>query len=134
MEPNEPKEPGGEVVSLDEARRKVGERAAGDADAPPTVNVNASEFFRPVMAAIARELESVADPDGEQRAGGSAEAERAKTAAVVKGLGLGLGQALAEAFGRWAQRIESGQGLPATVTPIAVERGDGDDPDEKKPS
>jgi hypothetical protein len=116
MEPDEPKDSGGEVVSLDDARRKAAEPPAQHAaDAPPPLAVDgdASAFLRPVLAAIARELANVSDPDGAERAGGSDEASRAKTAAVVKGLGLGLGQALADAFGKWAQRIE--QGIPTAV-------------------
>jgi hypothetical protein len=115
MEPDEPRDAGDDnVVSLDEARRKAAaERGEPEAaSAPPVVDVNAAEFLKPVMAAIARELSNVADPDGLARAGGSDEASRAKTAAVIKGLGAGLGQALAEAFGKWAQRIESGQAGP----------------------
>jgi hypothetical protein len=136
MEPDEPRDAGDDnVVSLDEARRKAaaGERGEAEADPPaPVVDVNAVEFLRPVMAAIARELSNVADPDGLARAGGSDEASRAKTAAVIKGLGAGLGQALAEAFGKWAQRIESGQaGPPAGPGPAGPP---GAAPDDHKPS
>lgn len=105
MDPKEPKEPGGDVINIEDARKK----AEGDAEKPPTVTVNGAEFLKPVMAAIARELANVTDPDGTVRIGGSDEASRAKTAAVVKGLGMGLGQALAEAFGKWAEKIETGQ-------------------------
>jgi hypothetical protein len=81
-----------------------------------------------VMAAIARELASVADPDGVVRVGGTDEASRAKTAAVVKGLGIGLGQALAEAFGKYAQKIETGQATPPVTGTITTEtKPDGDD-------
>jgi hypothetical protein len=141
MEPKDSDEAGGEVVSLDEARKKAEEAKADGGDAavegqPTTVTVNGAEFLRPVMAAIARELANVADPDGTVRVGGSDEASRAKTAAVVKGLGMGLGQALAEAFGKWAQKIETGQvqgPLAGTfqTTPAAPEPPE--DPD-KKPS
>jgi len=97
------------VVSLDEARKKAAE--GGESGETPTqqVTINGAEFLKPVMAAIARELANVADPDGTVRVGGTDEASRAKTAAVVKGLGIGLGQALAEAFGKYAQKIETGQ-------------------------
>jgi hypothetical protein len=132
MDPKEPKEPGADVINLDDARKKAeGEEPAGDKP-PATVSLNGAEFLKPVMAAIARELANVADPDGTVRVGGTDEASRAKTAAVVKGLGMGLGQALAEAFGKWAEKIETGQVQgPAgiiTTTPTPP-----DDPD-KKPS
>lgn len=131
-------EPGGDVVSIEAARQKAQAREATDAP-EPAVAVDANEFLKPVMAAIARELAGVADPDGTVRVGGSDEASRAKTAAVVKGLGVGLGQALAEAFGKWAQKIETG---PApSATPNATPGVTIDDapttprpPDDPKPS
>jgi hypothetical protein len=129
MDPKEPKDgdAGGEVISLDDARKKAGE---SDTQQPQqTVTLDGAEFLKPVMAAIARELASVADPDGVVRVGGTDEASRAKTAAVVKGLGIGLGQALAEAFGKYAQKIETGQ----TPPPVSVAEPPSDD-DEKKPS
>ncbi len=131
MDPKEPKDGGGEVISLEDARKKAGEAGEGQAGQPQTVTLNGAEFLKPVMAAIARELAGVADPDGSVRVGGSDEASRAKTAAVVKGLGIGLGQALAEAFGKYAQKIETGQ-----VTPPISATVDGplDGDDEKKPS
>jgi hypothetical protein len=124
MDPKDPKEPGGEVVSLDEARKKAeGKASETQASEPPaddrdarTVTINGAEFLKPVMAAIARELAGVADPDGVVRVGGADEASRAKTAAVVKGLGVGLGQALAEAFGKWAEKINTGEATPPPVT------------------
>jgi hypothetical protein len=118
----DPKEP----ISLDEARRRAAaaEGEPGEAADPGQLPPGAATFLQPVMEAIARELAGVADPEGVLRAGGSDEASRAKTAAVVKGLGIGLGQALAEAFGKWAQRIESGE------TALAGGR----DPVDKKPS
>ncbi|MDB4964796.1 MAG: hypothetical protein JWN44_485 [Myxococcales bacterium] len=147
MEPKDPKNDGGEVVSLDDARKKAEEAKADvaqekvlfehnvDKTFEKTINLEGGEFLKPVMAAIARELAGVADPDGTIRVGGTDEASRAKTAAVVKGLGVGLGQALAEAFGKWAQKIETGQvkgpdveGTLSTTTPPST-----DDPD-KKPS
>jgi hypothetical protein len=134
MDPKEPKEPGADVVSIEDARQKAlgKDKDAPPAAAEPAVNVDANEFLKPVMAAIARELAGVADPDGTVRVGGSDEASRAKTAAVVKGLGMGLGQALAEAFGKWAQKIETGPAPGATLDvklePVAPP------PDDKKPS
>ncbi|MCU1276483.1 MAG: hypothetical protein JWM53_29 [bacterium] len=136
MDPKEPKDAGGEVVSLDDARKKAAEQQGGGE--PQTVTVNGAEFLKPVMAAIAKELAGVADPDGVVRVGGTDEASRAKTAAVVKGLGIGLGQALAEAFGKYAQKIESGQAVPPVSGSIETrtddDDDDDDDPTKKKPS
>ncbi|MGZ3440346.1 MAG: hypothetical protein ACXVDD_12580 [Polyangia bacterium] len=138
MEPKEPKDGGGELVSLDDARKKAAEQASdGEAGAAQTATVNGAEFLKPVMAAIARELAGVADPDGVVRVGGSDEASRAKTAAVVKGLGIGLGQALAEAFGKYAQKIESGQAVPpvtGAITTKTAPADDDEDPTKKTPS
>jgi hypothetical protein len=131
MDPKEPKDGdgGAEVISIDDARKKAGE---SDTQAPPqTMTLDGGEFLKPVMAAIARELAGVADPDGIVRVGGTDEASRAKTAAVVKGLGIGLGQALAEAFGKYAQKIETGQATPPVTA--TLEKPPPDD-DEKKPS
>ena len=139
MDPKKPEDGGGEVISIEEARhaargddaRKPADTTADEAPAAGTsVTVDGGEFLKPVMAAIARELANVADPDGTVRVGGTDEASRAKTAAVVKGLGIGLGQALAEAFGKYAQKIETGQAA-APVT--ATIKTDDDDP-SKKPS
>jgi len=133
MDPKKP-EDGGEVVSLDEARKKAAESGQpGEPTEPQTVTVNGAEFLKPVMAAIARELANVADPDGTVRVGGTDEASRAKTAAVVKGLGIGLGQALAEAFGKYAQKIETGQAQPPVTGTVETKPAKPED-DEKKPS
>lgn len=132
MDPKEPKDGGGEVISLDDARKKSSEGGGdGQAGQPQTMTLNGAEFLKPVMAAIARELAGVADPDGSVRVGGTDEASRAKTAAVVKGLGIGLGQALAEAFGKYAQKIETGQVNPPVKAVVDEQPGDDDD---KKPS
>src|SRR6185369_8277270 len=129
MDPKKPEEGGGEVVPIDQARKKAAE---GEAEAPAQqVSINGAEFLKPVMAAIARELANVADPDGTVRVGGTDEASRAKTAAVVKGLGIGLGQALAEAFCKYAQKIETGQAQPPITGTVETKP---DDDDEKKPS
>jgi hypothetical protein len=132
MDPKQPEQPEADVVSIEDARRRA---AAADSGAPtdappPQLPPGAVTFLRPVMEAIARELAGVPDPEGTARAGGSDEASRAKTAAVLKGLGLGLGQALAEAFGKWAQRIESGE---APLPGAAPATGD-EPPPEKTPS
>ena len=132
MDPKEPKDGGGEVISLDDARKKAGEAEGDAAGTQQTMTLNGAEFLKPVMAAIARELAGVADPDGSVRVGGSDEASRAKTAAVVMGLGIGLGQALAEVFGKYAQKIETGQVHPPVKA--VVDEHAGDDDDDKKPS
>ena len=135
MDPKEPKEPHGELLSLEGARRAAKSDQAQPEDkreADQTVTLNGAEFLKPVMAAIAKELAGVADPDGVVRVGGSDEASRAKTAAVVKGLGIGLGQALAEAFTKYAQKIESGQATPPLTGTISTGSTPGDD--DKKPS
>jgi len=143
MDPKEPKGEGGDVVSLDDARKKAEEAKGEGSDEDEvvfehridktfekTINLEGGEFLKPVMAAIARELASVADPDGTIRVGGSDEASRAKTAAVVKGRGVGLGQALAEAFGKWAQKIETGEVKGPTIEGAETTPGS----DEKKPT
>jgi hypothetical protein len=140
MDPKEPKDGdgGAEVISIDQARQSArgddARQKAGESDTPDakqTMTLDGAEFLKPVMAAIARELASVADPDGVVRVGGTDEASRAKTAAVVKGLGIGLGQALADAFGKYAQKIETGQATPPVTA--TIEKQSPDD-DEKKPS
>jgi hypothetical protein len=146
MDPKEPKDGGGDVISIDDARKKAEEADREEVvfektfekriTVDKTINLDGGEFLKPVMAAIARELASVADPDGVVRVGGSDEASRAKTAAVVKGLGIGLGQALAEAFGKYAQKIETGQAAPpvsGTIETVAADEPDDSDP-SKKPS
>lgn len=136
MDPKKPENGGGEVISIDDARKKAEaapEAAVGGAPAGGgSVTVDGAEFLKPVMAAIARELANVADPDGVVRVGGTDEASRAKTAAVVKGLGIGLGQALAEAFGKYAQKIETGQAAAPPVTGTISTKPDDDDKDPSK--
>lgn len=137
MDPKDPKDPEADVISIADARKKVEgaevvfDKSGEPAGADKSITVNGAEFLKPVMAAIARELANVADPDGTVRVGGTDEASRAKTAAVVKGLGMGLGQALAEAFGKWAEKIETGQ-VQAPAGTVTVKTTP-DDPD-KKPS
>lgn len=93
----------GEVISLDEARKKAegGKADGAKADEPAQPNP-----FEPVVTAIAVELAKLADKDGVVRVGGEDEAARARTAAVVRGLGVGIGNALAEAFAKWAEKIQ----------------------------
>jgi hypothetical protein len=149
MDPKDPPRDEADVISLDDARHKreaPEEQAEGQEEVvfektfektihvDKTINLSGGEFLKPVMAAIARELASVADADGVVRVGGDDEASRVKTAAVVKGLGIGLGQALAEAFGKYAQKIETGQAEPPVAGTIVTKPNEGDDEDPKKPS
>ena len=90
----------GEVISLDEARKK----AEGQKPDEPAAQPNP---FEPVVTAIAVELAKLADKDGVVRVGGEDDAARARTAAVVRGLGVGIGNALAEAFAKWAEKIQT---------------------------
>jgi hypothetical protein len=149
MDPKKPEDGGGDVISLEDARKKAEEASEREEvvfektfekkiSIDKTIELGGeggAEFLKPVMAAIARELAGVADPDGVVRVGGTDEASRAKTAAVVKGLGIGLGQALAEAFGKYAQKIETGQAAPPVTGTIETKSDDddGNDP-SKKPS
>jgi hypothetical protein len=93
---------GAPIVSLDDARK---EKAAA-AQPIKLEGVDAASFLQPVMAAIAKELAGLAGPDGVVRLGGDDEASKAKTQAVVRGLGIGLGAAIAEAFGKLATKVE----------------------------
>jgi hypothetical protein len=90
MSPDDKDEKEGEVIPL---------RPEGQ-EQPPNP-------LEPVVTAIAKELAKLADPDGVVRVGGEDEASRARTAALVRGLGVGLGNALAEAFAKWAEKIQS---------------------------
>lgn len=131
---------GGEVISLEEVRRRLDEQmqkhAADNPDAKPTDGeaapgaTPANNFLAPVMAAIAQQLQGLAGPDGVVRIqGGTDEASRQKTAAVLKGLGVGLGAALAEAFGKWADKIQI-KVEAAPTTPDAPAPAPNDDPEK----
>lgn len=121
---------GGEVISLDEVRRRLDEQmqkqaAESSSPQPPTSGdapaAPANNFLAPVMAAIAQQLQGLAGPDGVVRLqGGTDQASREKTAAVLKGLGVGLGAALAEAFGKWADKIQ----IKVETTPPSDGKGD----------
>jgi hypothetical protein len=110
------------IVSLDDVRReKQQEEAPPD---PAAANAATAAFMQPIMQAIAKELAGLAGADGQIKLGGEDEAAKAKTAAVVRGLGQGLGAALAEAFGKWAEKIKTGEAQgPIVVKP--------DDPEKK---
>lgn len=129
---------GGEVVSLEEARRRAEERAKAEATgAAPPQPVDASGLLQPIVAAIAMELSKVADADGTVRLGGEDEAAKQKTAAVLRGLGAGLGAMLGDAFSKWAEKmVTQGQvkvetnpaPAPATTAPTTAPT---DDPEKK---
>ncbi len=121
---------GGEVISLDEVRKRLDEQMAkhNAETPPPSAEPTAAQnnFLAPVMAAIAQQLQGLAGPDGVVRLqGGADQASRDKTAAVLKGLGVGLGAALAEAFGKWADKIQ----IKVETTPDAKPPSG----DDKKP-
>ena len=105
-----PSEEGGEVISLEEVRRRLDEQMKKhptENPVPTEAGPGANNFMAPVMAAIAQQLQGMAGPDGVVRLqGGTDQESREKTAAVLKGLGVGLGAALAEAFGKWADKIQ----------------------------
>jgi hypothetical protein len=123
---------GGEVVPIEEARKRHDAEVAalpsptGEPSAPPPADGTAPTpaFLQPVMAAIARELADLAGSDGVVRLGGEDEASRARTAAVVRGIGAGLGAALADAFGKWAEKLQHPPGEAPATPP----------PDDKKPT
>jgi len=100
----------GEVISLDEARKKAEGAKPDEAPAQPNP-------FEPVVTAIAVELAKLADKDGVVRVGGEDDAARARTAAVVRGLGVGIGNALAEAFAKWADKLQQPGGEPPPGNP-----------------
>ncbi|HZS42101.1 MAG TPA: hypothetical protein VFF06_34970 [Polyangia bacterium] len=102
-DPKDPEKPEAEVVSIDDARKRAEERVHGAAEATPTPG--AAAVLQPVMAAVLKELAGLAGPDGQIKLGGEDAVARAKTAAVLKGIGAGLGAALAEAFGKWAEKL-----------------------------
>jgi hypothetical protein len=119
---------GGEVVSLEEARRRAEERAKDAGGAPggttPPQAVDASGLLQPIVAAIAMELSKVADADGTVRLGGEDEVAKQKTAAVLRGIGQGLGAVLGEAFSKWAEKMVTsgtvkidGTNVPPAPTP-----------------
>ncbi len=101
--PDSKDDDGAPIVSLDDARK---EKAAATGTPIKIEGADAAAFLQPVMAAIAKELAGLAGPDGVVRLGGDDEVSKAKTQAVVRGLGIGLGAAIAEAFGKWAEKVE----------------------------
>ncbi len=125
--------PEADVVSIDDARRRNDEKEkekAGTAEAGAAAADGSQQpnFLTPVMAAIAKELSGLADKDGVVRLNGQDEVAREKTAAVLRGIGQGLGLALAEAFGKWADKMS----IQVSSTPEAEKPG-GDGPKSDPP-
>jgi len=127
--------PEAEVVSIDDARRRNDEKEkekahATDAatDAAASDGSQQPNFLTPVMAAIAKELSGLADKDGVVRLNGQDEVAREKTAAVLRGIGQGLGLALAEAFGKWADKMS----IQVSSTPEGTPGGEGPKSDPPK--
>lgn len=81
-------------------------------ESPPAGESKFGAFLTPVMQAIAKELSGLADADGVLRLGDDPEANRKKSAAVLKGLGQGLGTAIEQALRSWGVKIETGKAGP----------------------
>jgi hypothetical protein len=127
MSENEEKPPeGGEIVSLDEARQKAEARSAETADAKPAegeakpADQVVNNALQPIMAAIARELAGLAGPDGTVKLDAMSQDQQTKlkTEALLRGLGQGLGDVLAQALGKWADKVN----LNFTVAPPGEEK------------
>jgi hypothetical protein len=125
MSENDEKPPeGGEIVSIDEARKKAEEKK----DPPPPAADPLGGALQPIMAAIARELAGLAGPDGKVNIDqlGADDQSKAKTQALIRGLGQGLGEVLAQAMGKWADKVNlnfsvappDGQNQKIESTPI----------------
>jgi hypothetical protein len=90
------------------------------------------------LGGIARELAGLADADGKVKLEMSDdEAARAKTAALLKGLGEGLGVALGQLFQKWADKVQintTPSDAPAEPSAESADAGEpppatpGDDP------
>jgi hypothetical protein len=119
MSDNDEKPPeGAEIVSLDEARQRAEEKAGAKAEAAPGEAKAADPLgnaLQPIMAAIARELAGLAGPDGTVKLDQLSDDDqsKAKTQALLRGLGQGLGDVLAQALGKWADKVN----LNFTVAP-----------------
>jgi hypothetical protein len=108
MSENDEKPPeGGEIVSLDEARQKAEANKTEAAPPDPAQPNPLNNALQPIMAAIARELAGLAGPDGSIKLDQLSEDEqtKAKTQALLRGLGQGLGDVLAQALGKWADKV-----------------------------
>jgi hypothetical protein len=127
---------GGEVISLEEARRRAQGQADAKSETSATVPIDASNFLQPIVSAIAVELSKVADADGNVKLGGEDEASKQKTAAVLRGIGAGLGAVLGDAFAKWAEKmVQSGNVKIESTTPSPTTTpsppSTTDDPDKK---
>jgi hypothetical protein len=111
-EKKDPPPEGGEVVSIEDARKRAESKSEAAAPVEPVANA-----LQPIMAAIARELAGLAGPDGVVKLDGmnQDEATKAKTQALLRGLGQGLGDVLAQALGKWADKVD----LKFTTAPTA---------------
>lgn len=99
---------GGEIVSIEDARKRAEEKAAeGEPPGAAPAADPLGNALQPIMAAIARELAGLAGPDGTVKIDGQSQddAAKAKTQALLRGLGQGLGDVLAQALGKWADKI-----------------------------
>lgn len=127
MSENDEKPPeGGEIVSIDEARKKAEEKK--DPQQPAAADPLGGAL-QPIMAAIARELAGLAGPDGKVNIDGLSadDQSKAKTQALLRGLGQGLGEVLAQAMGKWADKVnlnfttgpsEGGEGPKSESAPV----------------
>jgi hypothetical protein len=97
-------EPKGELVAIEDARKRAEEKAAAAAPSSPAADEPPSAGAA-IVATIAKELAGLAGPDGVVRLGGQDAASRERTAAVLKGIGQGIGNAIADAFSKWAEKV-----------------------------
>jgi hypothetical protein len=134
MSENDEKPPtGGDVVSIEDARKKAEEKK--DPPAPDPLG----SALQPIMAAIARELAGLAGPDGKVDLTNLSadEQSKAKTQALLRGLGQGLGEVLAQAMSKWADGVDlkltpappAGKIEP---TPVRTPPPGADDPTKKQ--
>src|SRR5258706_14887138 len=72
---------GGEVVSLDDARKRAEEKQTGAGDQKP------NPVMQGILASVVQELAKLAGPDGKVELGGGDDESRAKTAALLRGIG-----------------------------------------------
>ena len=108
-ENNDEKPPeGGEIVSIEDARKKAEEKGQQQATPPAAPADPLGGALQPIMAAIARELAGLAGPDGKVDINSlpQDEASKAKTQALLRGLGQGLGDVLAQALSKWADKVD----------------------------
>ena len=104
-EKKDPEPTGGEVVSIEDARKRSEERSAADGGGGRRRHRQreGSPSWR-----RSRELAVWAGPDGTIKIDGMTddEATKAKTQALLRGLGQGLGDVLAQALSKWGSKID----------------------------